>query len=202
MKMNLNFKEGYMKNLMMFLFLISSNLMLVNCAKSSDSSNNNAAAVNVCGANMVQTQYGCLPLSLQGQCQQPGYAYAQQYGCVAPTTNYTNTCGVNMVQTQYGCLPASAGQCQVGYAYAQQYGGCVPPTTNYANNVCGVGMVQTQYGCQSQNGSYNGGVGSCGAGMVNTIQGCLAQNSCPQNFGYWYGNYQGVTQGWCYPARY
>ncbi|RYF47397.1 MAG: hypothetical protein EOO38_12240 [Cytophagaceae bacterium] len=176
-----------MKNkFLMLMFLLSTQAFLVNCAKSSDNNAQAAAAVGIagqCGVGAVSTQYGCLPQSVNGQCQ-VGYGYSPQYGCVAPTYNQGigQQCGVGAVSTQYGCLPQSVnGQCQVGYGYSPQYG-CVAPSYN------------------------NGGVGgTCQAGYVGTVVGCLPQGSCPMNYGFYaqttYQQYQSPT-GFCFYRSY
>jgi hypothetical protein len=183
MKMILNFKEVYMKKFMMILFLLSTQAFLVNCAKSSDNSANSNLAAGQCQVNYVNTTYGCMPLSTNGQCQ-AGYGYSPQYGCLPPTYNNYGTgqtCQAGYVSTTSGCLPLSVnGQCQAGYGYSPQYG-CLPPT--YNNGVGGVG-------------------GTCQAGTVGTVMGCLPQGQCPVNYGYYYGAYNGQNGGWCYMRTY
>lgn len=147
-----------MKNkFLMLMFLLSTQAFLVNCAKSSDSAPVAAVpAAGACTAGYVSTTAGCLPLSVNGQCQ-AGYGYSPQAGCLPPTynTGVGQQCGVGLVYTQQGCLPVSTGQCQVGYGYSPQFG-CVAPS---------VGQT-------------------CQAGYVGTVIGCLPQGTCQANYGY------------------
>ena len=117
-----------MKNkFLMLMFLLSTQAFLVNCAKSSDNNAQAAAAVGIagqCGVGAVSTQYGCLPQAQYGQCQQTGYGYSPQYGCVAPSYNnggvggVGGTCQAGYVGTVVGCLPQ--GSCPMNYGYYAQ----------------------------------------------------------------------------------
>jgi hypothetical protein len=91
-----------MKNkFMMILFLVSTQMFLVNCAKSSDSP---AAVANTaygqCAVGQVSTSAGCIPLAANGQCVQAGYGYTPQTGCLPPVYN-NGVNGTNATTCQY-----------------------------------------------------------------------------------------------------
>jgi len=98
-------------------------------------------------------------------------------GSATTTVATVGTCSnAGEVYTQYGCAPQSS-YCPAGYGYINN--SCYPATTTTTANG-----------------------GTCQAGHVGTVMGCLPQGSCATGYGYYYGSYNGVTQGWCYLRTY
>ncbi len=94
-----------MKKLYFYLVGAMLAFVLIGCGNDR-SSNRNNGSVGICGAGLVNTQYGCLQ---QGMCP-PGQAQYNNGQCVSAVANQ---CPAGQVfSSQYGCL--SQGQCPMG----------------------------------------------------------------------------------------